>query len=133
MTDEELPFAVVKSLGGWDTEGITDGLWSGDSDIIDAWFATWGGSDAAHHVYHETNMLIAAAVGQFKIRGVLSPSMRRVGFYAVAVKRGELDDAKVRHPRWEQAGRARAGLEAIRRLLVAAPVVEHHVDAPTPG
>jgi uncharacterized protein YfeS len=128
MTDDELPRIVIGSLGDWDAEGISDGLWSGDSDVIDDWFATWGGFDAAHHVHHEANGLIAAAVGQVKIRGLLDPEMRRAGLYALAVKQGELDDAKVRYPRWEHAVRAQAGLEATRRFLAAAPVVD-----PAPG
>ena len=124
MTDDDLPRIVIRRLGDWDTEGITDGLWSGDSEIIDDWFAAWGDSDAAHHVYHETNMLIAAAIGQFKVRGLLTPIMRRVGLYALAVKRGDLDDGERRHPHWEHAARARSGLEAARRVLAAAPMAD---------
>ncbi|MFD6141638.1 hypothetical protein [Promicromonospora sp. NPDC060271] len=123
MTDADLPRLVIGSLGDWDTEGITDGLWAGDSDFIDDWFAAWGDSIAAHHVYHETNRVIAAAVGQFKVRGLLNPIMRRAGLFALAVKQGSLDDSEVRYPHWEHAARARAGAEAVRQVLVAAPVV----------
>lgn len=127
MTDDELPRIVIGALGDWDTESIADGLWSGDSDVIDDWFAAWGGSEAAHHVSHETNRVIAAAVGQFKVRGLLNPTMRRAGLYALAVKRSELDDGEVRYPLWEHAARARAGAEAVRRVLIAAPVVGSHL------
>lgn len=123
VTDDELPRIVIGFLGDWDTEGITDGLWSGDSDVIDDWFAAWGDSMAAHHVYHETNGVIAAAVGQFKVRGLLDPVMRRAGLFALAVKQGSLDDGDARYPHWEHAARARAGAEAVRRVLIAAPVV----------
>lgn len=78
---------------------------------------------AAHHVYHETNGVIAAAVGQFKVRGLLDPVMRRAGLFALAVKQGSLDDGDARYPHWEHAARARAGAEAVRRVLIAAPVV----------
>jgi hypothetical protein len=123
MTDADLPRIVVSLLGDWDAERITEGLWSGDSDVIDDWFAAWGDSMAAHHVYHETNGVLAAAVGQFKVRGLLHPIMRRAGFFALAVKQGSLDHGDVRYPHREHAARARAGAEAVRRVLIAAPVV----------
>ncbi|MGI5186525.1 hypothetical protein ACQEVI_28110 [Promicromonospora sp. CA-289599] len=123
MTDADLPRIVIGPLGDWDTERIADGLWSGESDFIDDWFAAWGDSDAAHHVYHETNGVIAATVGQFKVRGLLNPTIRRVGLFALAVKQGSLDDGDVRYPHWEHRARARAGAEAVRRVLIAAPVV----------
>ncbi|WP_275005899.1 hypothetical protein [Promicromonospora iranensis] len=133
MTDDELPHIVISSLGDWDTEGITDGLWSGESDVVDDWFAAWGGSDAAHHVYHETNRIIAAAIAQFKVRGALDPIMLRTGLYALAVKRGELDDAEVRYPRWTHAADAWAGLEAARRVLIVAPVRDPRSEGSGPG
>jgi uncharacterized protein YfeS len=131
VTDADLPRIVIGSLGDWDTERITDGLWSGDSDFIDDWFAAWG-SIADHHVYHETNGVIAAAVGQFKVRGLLHPAMRRAGLFALAVKQGSLDDGDVRYPHWEHAARARAGAEAVRRVLIAAPVVGSPLQAGEP-
>lgn len=59
VADDELPRIVMGSLGDWDTEGITDGLWSGDSDFIDDWFAAWGDSMGAEAV---RRVLIAAPV-----------------------------------------------------------------------
>ncbi|GEE03273.1 hypothetical protein nbrc107696_37190 [Gordonia spumicola] len=141
-TDEFAPFGsddgndVLRDMEAWyeqrdpgvDPEGFLDDLlegWAFDlpDDVLDfpddRLLALAADGSAEARLVAVGQACIAAAVGQLKIEGVVSPSMQIRGRAGVRVLRCLYTDT-ARHPAWPHRADALRGIELVERLLTRA-------------
>jgi uncharacterized protein YfeS len=114
--DDDVPAFLVDLLTGYGFPTPVD-LWSSDSDVARAWAST--GDDGIVDATAQT--AIGVAVGQFKIRGHIIPTVRRIGWQAVTLQRVLVEQAALRYPHWKLADEAAAGIDSVARVLTRAP------------
>lgn len=118
VSDDTSDDDVLEAFSEWLTD---DEIWSGDSDVIDERLSSHDGYHE-NHLRHEAQVRIAVAVGLLKIKGYVTPELRRVALFASAVQQARLELATERYPAWPHRPAAEAGLNAVRRALASAPI-----------
>lgn len=99
--------------------GVPDEVYDGDPADAVAWLQD-GGED--HVLQADAQRRVATALGQWKIRGHLSPVTRGVAANALLVQRVLLERFAITFPDWEHGDEVLSRLATIMDALRGAPV-----------
>lgn len=117
--DDDVPRFLAGALAGYGYD-VPPGLWSADSDDARAW-AEAVPEDLDYVVDSVAQTAVGVAIGVFKIRGHVTPAVRRAGWQAVTLQRTMLERAAKVYPAWDDAHDAAAGVASVVRVLSRAP------------
>lgn len=114
--DADVAAFLTELLAEWDL-GVPRGI----ADAPDAELIAWLGEDDMYEVYvtSEAKARVAAALGELKVTGKISPAVATEGRRGVRVQRVLTEDTS-RYPDWEYRDEALGGLADIERVLTAA-------------
>ncbi|GAB3293626.1 hypothetical protein EK0264_12505 [Epidermidibacterium keratini] len=115
-SDEQAHEVISEMLAHWDFR--VDEGWSLDERELAAWVDK--NSSRAMFLMDEANACIAAALGQFKIRGLITQPMAQRGEVAVGIRRRLGARQADQEPDWP-VEEDRAVLDEIARVIAAAP------------
>lgn len=119
--DDDVPRFLIETFLAYQFDVPTD-LWSADSEDARAWAEAVPG-EVDHIVDAAAQTAIGVAIGQLKIRGHITPAVRRIGWQAITLQRFVLERASRMYPAWAHRDDAAAGVDAVVRVLSRAPSV----------
>ena len=118
--DDDLPAFVDELMSSWDF-GVPADVWMAGRETVHARLR--GGSLDEVELSAEAQGRLAIVLGQFKIRGGLTPAARTHGGGVVEVLLALADRARETSPHWPHADRNLAAIEAAAVVVDKAPAL----------